>query len=263
MTVAHDHLGSRRPAQLRSDQVRAAAGLLVAARASRRLIEAPFAIPTADDAYAIQDAVATSLGPAAAWKVGAKGPKVQPTCAPIFAISRSSASIPASTLGMIGIEAEIAFSLARDITPSDWPFGAEDLGAVIAAAHPAIEVVDTRISQWQQADRFWLLADNQMNAALVTGPAVTDWHHRDFTRQPVAQKVDGRTTVETVGGNAAGDPRRLLLWLINHCLCNNMILRAGMLITTGSCTGMTFVQPGAHVSAEFPGIGTAAVAFPP
>jgi 2-keto-4-pentenoate hydratase len=133
---------------------------------------------------------------------------------------------------------------------------------VIAAAHPAIEVVDTRVADWRQADRLWLLADNQMNAALVTGEAVVDWRHRDFTKQPVALKVDGKTTVEAIGGNAAGDPRRLLLWLIDHCRGNGIALRAGTLITSGSCTGMTFVQPSARVAAEFPGFGAASVVFP-
>ncbi len=264
MTSISDGLGARRPAQLQAGQIGYAARLLIGARVACRPVDTPFAIPTADDAYAIQDAVAASLGPIGAWKVGAKGPQAQPTCAPIFAelVRPSPASIPASTLGMIGIEAEIAFSLARDIAPGDRPPGNDDLASVIAAAHPAIEVVDTRVADWRNADRLWLLADNQMNAALVAGEAVVDWRHRDFTKQPVALKVDGNTTVEAIGGNTAGDPRRLLLWLIDHCRTNGVALRAGTLITTGSCTGMTFVQPGAHVSAEFPGIGTASVIFP-
>lgn len=264
MTGMSDSLGSRRPAQLQAAQIRDAARQLIDARAVQRLVEPPFTIPTAADAYAIQDVVAAKLGPIGAWKVGAKGPQAQPTCAPIFAelLRPSPASIPASALGMIGIEAEIAFSLARDIAPGDRPLGREDLAAVIAAAHPAIEVVDTRVADWHNADRFWLLADNQMNAALVAGEAVTDWRDRDFTRQPVALKVDGRTTVEAIGGNAAGDPRRLLLCLIAHCRANGIALRAGTLITTGSCTGMAFVQPGAQVSAEFPDIGGASITFP-
>jgi 2-keto-4-pentenoate hydratase len=264
MTSISDSLGTRRPAQLQAAQISDAARLLIDARAARRPVDAPFAIPTADDAYAIQDAVAASLGPIGAWKVGAKGPQAQPTCAPILAglVRPSPASIPASTLGMIGIEAEIAFSLARDIAPGDRPLGNDDLASVIAGAHPAIEVVDTRVANWRKADRLWLLADNQMNAALVAGEAVADWRHRDFTKQPVALKVDGKATVEAIGGNAAGDPRRLLLWLIDHCCGNGIALRAGTLITSGSCTGMTFVQPSARVVAEFLGFGAASVVFP-
>jgi 2-keto-4-pentenoate hydratase len=163
---------------------------------------------------------------------------------------------------MIGIEAEIAFSLACDIGADAPPLDRGNLAGAIASAHAAIEVIDTRIAEWRAADSLWLLADSQMNGALVVGDAVADWSERDFTRQPVVLKVDGKTTVEAIGGNAAGDPRRLLLWLIGHCRANGIALRTGTVITTGSCTGMTFVEPGVRVVAEFPGFGTASVVFP-
>ena len=38
-------------------------------------------------------------------------------------------------------------------------------------------------------------------------------------------------------------------------------LRAGQVITTGSLTGLRFVDPGARVVAEFSGLGTVEVAF--
>jgi 2-keto-4-pentenoate hydratase len=39
-------------------------------------------------------------------------------------------------------------------------------------------------------------------------------------------------------------------------------IRAGQIIATGSLTGLRFVEPGAHVVAEFPGLGTVEVTFP-
>ena len=236
---------------------------LIQARAEQRLMTPPFAIPEAEDAYAIQDSVLAALGPAGAWKVGAKSPDAQPTCAPIFAsiVMGSPAAIPAARLGMIGIEAEIAFTLAADVDPGGRPLTERDLPALIAAAHPAIEVVDTRVAEWKSADRLWLLADNQMNGALVVeDPARPPLP--DFGTLPVTLHVDGKVAVEAVGRNTAGDPRRVLLWLLNHCRANGIALNRGMPITTGSCTGMTFVQPGARVTAEFKGFGSVAVRFP-
>jgi 2-keto-4-pentenoate hydratase len=195
--------------------------------------------------------------------VGAKSPEAQPTCAPIFAslVHASPAAIPAVQLGMIGIEAEIAFRLARTVEPGGPPLGESDLSGLIASAHPAIEVVDTRVADWRSADRWWLLADNQMNGGLVVGEAAAH-QPADFTRLPVTLKVNGKTIVEAVGGNAAGDPRRVLLWLLNHCRANGIRLPQGTPVTTGSCTGMTFVHSGARVTAEFAGFGAASVSFP-
>ena len=261
--VDRPDFGSRRPKGLQPKRVTDAALLLIQARAERRLMAPPFAIPEIEDAYAVQDSVAAALGPAGAWKVGAKSPQAQPTCAPIFAnlVMASPAAIPAARLGMIGIEAEIAFRLAHAVEPGGPPLREPDLPALIASAHPAIEVVDTRLADWRNADRFWLLADNQMNGALVVGDAAAQ-SPADFTKLPVTLRVDGKATVEAVGGNAAGDPRRLLLWLVNHCRANGVALPRGTPITTGSCTGMTFVQPGAQVIAEFAGFGAVSVSFP-
>lgn len=241
-----------------------AAGLLAVARASRKLMATPFSIPTAADAYAIQDAVAARLGPVGGWKVGAKGPDQQPSCAPLLAslIGRSPASIPASTLGMIGIEAEIAFTLGREIGPGGAPLKLDQMMDAIAAAHPAIEVVDTRLAGWRGTDRLWQLADNLMNGGFLYGAGELNWRKRDFTRQPVRLLIDGKVAAEAIGGNTAGDPLRVLAWLVNHCRASGLSLAAGTVITTGSCTGMIFVEPGAEVVAEFPGFGSAMVGFP-
>ncbi|MNT81645.1 hypothetical protein D3C72_2212620 [compost metagenome] len=40
--------------------------------------------------------------------------------------------------------------------------------------------------------------------------------------------------------NPAGDPRRLLPWVVNHCTARGMTLGHGTLVTTGSYTGMHF-----------------------
>ena len=62
------------------------------------------------------------------------------------------------------------------------------------------------------------------------------------------------------GGNPAGDPRWLLLSLVNHCARHDGV-RAGTLITTGSCTGMIFVDAHASVEAEFENIGSVSMQF--
>lgn len=242
-----------------------AAALLIEARGTRRpLASVPFALRDVDEAYAVQDAVAARLGGAAAWKVGAKGPHETPTCAPILAglVHDSPARLPAAGFGMIGIEAEIAVRLGADVPEGEHEMSEDEIIRAIATLHPAIEVVDCRLANWRQADRLWLLADNQMNGGLVCGGGSAAAAERDLERQPVRLWCDGALLAEAAGGNPGGDPRRLAAWLISHVRRRRGGLKAGTVITTGSCTGMIFVAPGARVRAEFPGLGVAEVEFP-
>lgn len=243
----------------------AARALLEVRRAGRLLAAPPFGLRDVAEAYAIQNAVAASLGGIAAWKVGAKGPSETPTCAPVLAglLHRSPVALPATQFGMIGIEAELAFRLGRDLPAETRNLSLAEISGAVATVHPAIEVVDTRIGDWRQAEKLWLLADNQMNAGLVYGDGVAVRPDLALERQPVALWHDGKIVAEAQGGNPAGDPWRVLAWLVNHCRRERGGLKAGMVITTGSCTGMIFVKPGAVMRAAFPGIGEVEIDFPP
>jgi len=245
------------------DAERLASTLLVA-RTRRTQTTVRDAPPQVDDAYAAQDAVARRVGAIGGWKVGAKTPIAEPTCAPLFGslIRPSPASWPAAEFHMIGIEAEVAFRLARDVAPGFGPLGAEEVYAHVASAHPAIEVVDTRLADWRHADPLTLLADNQMNGRFVYGDPVADWRSIDLANIAVRLSIDGKVTVDSVGGNTGGDPLRLLVWLVNHCRERRAGLAAGAIVTTGSFTGMTFVEPGARADAYFPQLGRASVEFP-
>jgi 2-keto-4-pentenoate hydratase len=244
--------------------VQYAAAMLVEARLSRRQLGASEPGPqTIEEAYAVQDAVATRLGRVGAWKVGAKGPSEIPTAAPILSslIRPSPADWSSRTLHMQGVEAEIAFRVGRDLAPRSQLLSRQEVYDAVASVHAAIEIVDTRLADWRNADRLWVLADNQSNGGFVYDQAGAAWLEQDFSAVPVRLCIDGRAVFEGRGGNPAGDPRWLLVWLVNHCVSRRGGLAAGTLITTGSCTGMTFVEPGTIVEAEFSGLGSACLSF--
>ena len=69
-------------------------------------------------------------------------------------------------------------------------------------------------------------------------------------------KVNGEVRADAVGGNPAGDPLRLLMWLANGGAESVGGLSAGSVITTGSLTGITFVSPPVNLEADLPGLGT-------
>ena len=239
--------------------VERAASVLVAARQQHRQVE-PFQPGPArtEDAYAVQDAVARRLGPLAGWKVGAKAPGETPNAAPLLAglVRPSPADWPSSSLHMIGIEAELAFRLGQDVEARTEPMDRHEIWDSIATVHASIEIVDTRLADWREADRLWVLADNQSNGGFVHAPEGVPFRNASFLDVPVRLVINERTVVDGRGGNPAGDPRWLLEWLVDHCARHRGGLRAGMFVTTGSYTGMPFVEPGASVEATFEGIGT-------
>lgn len=220
----------------------------------------------AAEAYAVQDAIGALLEADGAairgWKVGAPNAKAVPTAAPIYEVLSAPARIPASRLNMIAIEAEIAYRIGADLPPRTGGYRDEEVLSAVSGLCVAIEVCDSRLADWQAASDLAKLMDHQLNYALVIGTMRPDPTGVDFRRQPVRTRIDGRLEKEGVGCHALDDPRALLPWLAGHAARHGG-LRKGSVVTTGSWLGMHFAKPGAEVVVEFPGIGEAAVSFPP
>ena len=221
-----------------------------------------------DDAYAIQNAVAAKLWlnnecRTDTWKAGGMGKELLRYAAPIppFLVSQSPALFNADSFHMIGIEAELAYRLNTDCPKREVPYSDDEVWAAIDSVCVTIEVVDTRIKEWQQAGKWWQLADNQINGALVVGSGIKGWRSVQPEQQTVELLIDGVGAELPRRTHPMGDPLPLLPWTVNHCAQINGGLKAGDLITTGSWTGMVFVQPGSEVTARFTGIGVATVKF--
>ncbi|WGF90170.1 2-keto-4-pentenoate hydratase [Marinivivus vitaminiproducens] len=240
----------------------AAAELLLLARRSAPLDRLPDGLGPVDaaEAYAIQDVVAERLGPVVGWKVGAASIEAEPTAAPLLdgTILPSPASLSSAAYAPLGVEAEIAFTLARDL-----PAGASrsDAEAAIGAAHVVIEVCASRFSDWHAVDGLSKLADFNTNGALVVGTAFDGWRDLEVSRQKVRLDFNDQTVIEQDGGNTASDLLRLLVWLAGHAEGRGQPLAAGQVVTTGSWTGIRFVTPGTSVKAMFEGLGSAHVDF--
>jgi 2-keto-4-pentenoate hydratase len=58
-----------------------------------------------------------------------------------------------------------------------------------------------------------------------------------------------------------GDPRIALTWLANHLSKRGIGLKAGDIVTTGTCITPLPIAPGDRVIAEFLGLGQVTVAF--
>ena len=236
---------------------------LLEARRSGIQVAPPFALPDRDAVYAIQDGVARATGPVAGWKVGARTPTAEPSCAPLLAgaLVRSPARFDGKAMHMIGVEIEISFHIVRDIAPREAPVERAEALAAVGDAFVGMEVVDTRLADFQHVDPEWLLADNQMNHALVVGDRVKDWARLDWPDLQVKLDIDGSTVVDQRGGLGAVDPVRPLAWMIDHAVRRRDGIRRGQAITTGSWTGLRYFPPGTRARGEFAGLGAVEAAF--
>jgi len=236
---------------------------LLEARRSGVQVTPPFPLPDRAAVYAIQDGVAQATGPVSGWKVGARTPTAEPNPAPLLAgaLVKSPARLDGKAMHMIGVETEISFHIVRDIAARAEPVGRDEALAAVGDAFVGMEVVDTRLADFKSADPEWLLADNQMNHALVVGSSIPQWKGLDWANLQVKLTIDGKTEVEQKGGLGAVDPVRPLAWMIDHAVRRRGGIRAGQAITTGSWTGLRYYPPGTKARGEFVGLGAVEASF--
>jgi 2-keto-4-pentenoate hydratase len=169
---------------------------------------------TEAEAYSVQDAVFAALWSGArpaAWKAGGPSDKVEPTAAPIPPenLLRSPASISGAKMQMIGVEAEVAFRLAKDLPPRTRPYSERSVAAAVGEVLVAIELCDTRLVDWKKSSGLWKLADFQNNSALVVGSGTQAWQKIDFLQQEDEFRI-GTRVAKARGEHLFGNSYRLL-----------------------------------------------------
>jgi 2-keto-4-pentenoate hydratase len=241
-----------------------AARLLVEARRTGRLLASlPEACRplTVADAHAIQSETSARLGePIVGWKVAitpegevARGGLLQSR------VVQSGASLSSSQVPLLGVEAEIAFRFERTLPPREAPYSHDEVAAAVTALL-AIEVVDSRFQDYAKAPFLDRLADFMSNGAFVRGDEIAGWRALDLVHLDVELVIDGQSIVRAVGGHAARDPLLPAVALVNDLRLGSGV-DAGMIITTGTYTGLKFGKPGRTVQAIFHERGSVTVRF--
>jgi 2-keto-4-pentenoate hydratase len=223
-----------------------------------------------DDGYAIQRALDDLAGPAAGWKIaatskagqdhlGASGPMV----GRLYEAQRreSGSALSVSGMQMRSAEPEFAFVLAEGVAP-----GAEapSLDAVLAAVGSlvlAIEVPDSRFTDFTQVGVPSLVADSMCGGFFIVGPSVADWRSLGLATQAARLVCDGREVSAGSGANVLGDPREALRWMAGEVLGRGWPLRAGDIVLTGASAPPVTVHAGDALEAVFDGLGSVEVEF--
>src|SRR5688572_8881164 len=121
------------------DPAAAAQRLLAARKGAASVPYAEVFPPDAATAYAVQDATIAGLGAIGGWKIGAKGPALEPSCAPLPAMSvfDTGAALLGPPWRMRGIEVEVAVRLRRDLIPTSGQPGSAAVRDAVGAVLPA------------------------------------------------------------------------------------------------------------------------------
>jgi 2-keto-4-pentenoate hydratase len=172
------------------------------------------------------------------------------------------AVVPLEGNAMRVAEVEFAFRMARALPPRDAPYTVDETMDAVASLHPSVEVPDSRYVDFVRVGAAQLIADDACACWLVVGEASRDdWRRRDLAAHPVRASVAGRVVAEGSGAAALGDPRAALAWIANELRVHGPGLRAGDLVTTGTCVVPVPVAPGDAFVADYGPIGSLALSF--
>jgi 2-keto-4-pentenoate hydratase len=223
------------------------------------------------DGYAIQAALAThSPGKLFGWKIAATSDAGQkhinvngPLAGRIFAETVIADGGIASMEGnemRVG-EPEFAFRFARDLTPRANPYSLQEVLDAVGALHPAIEIPDSRFSDFVSVGEAQLIADNACAHLFVLGAATSnDWRGLDLIEERPVITLSGRQYIGH-GKNVLGDPRLALAWCVNELRALGMTLREGEVVTTGTCHTPLPIHAGDLLAADFGVLGKVSVGF--
>ncbi|WP_329279863.1 2-keto-4-pentenoate hydratase [Streptomyces sp. NBC_01451] len=166
--------------------------------------------------------------------------------------------VPSARLLQPRVEAEIAFVLAADLDDDDLDI--ERVRAAVGHAVAALEIVDSRVSDWDIAITD-TVADNASSGLFVLGAehvGLKEFEPRDVTMRLYA---DGELASEGTGAACLGDPLAALLWLARTAREFGDPLRAGQVVLSGALGPLVPTPPGSTVRAEMSGLGPVTAIF--
>ena len=253
------------------------------ATAARRLWEAEASTPCTpvrdligtedlDAAYAVQElSTARALKQGrriVGRKIGLTSPAVQkqlgvdrPDFGMLFADMAAGEGLPiaADRTMQPKIEAEIALILGADLPQVD-PTVA-DIVMATAYAVPALEVVGSRIADWdiRITDT---IADNASSGLFVLGGPARPLAGLDLGAGAKMKLRRGDEVVSEGSGAAClGHPLNAAVWLAGEMARRGRPLKAGEVVLTGALGPMVPVAPGDTFTAEIEGLGQVTAKF--
>lgn len=156
------------------------------------------------------------------------------------------------------VEAEVAFVLERDLDQERITIA--DVIRAVAFALPAIEVVDSRISDWK-IGILDTIADNASSGLYVLGGSPKKLDGLDLRLAGMVMESSGEPISVGAGAACLGDPLAAVLWLAKTMARVGRPLKAGDTVMSGALGPMAPVKWGDVVETRITGLGSVRTAF--
>lgn len=156
------------------------------------------------------------------------------------------------------VEVEVGFILADDLPGAGCT--EDDVLAATAAFAPAIELIDTRITDWK-IKLCDTIADNASSAGWVLGENRVSPKDIDITAIDAVLTRNGEVVAKGRSDAVLGNPVTAVAWLARKVDSFGVRLKAGDIVLPGSCTKAFDATPGADYVADFAGLGSVHLSF--
>jgi 2-keto-4-pentenoate hydratase len=213
------------------------------------------------DGYAIQRALTALSGqPVVGWKIaatsiagqrhiGVDGPLAGSLLANRVLPAGASVSLEGNLMRVA--EAEFAFRFARPLGRRAEPYSEDEVLEAVAEMRPTIEIPDSRYEDFARVGAAQLIADNACASWLLVGSPAANWRGRDLAAHGVTAFLNDTPAASGTGANVLGNPRTALTWMVNELRVYGEGVRAGDLVTTGTCIPPVVIAPGNAFRADF------------
>jgi 2-keto-4-pentenoate hydratase len=168
--------------------------------------------------------------------------------------------VPFGRLLQPKVEAEVALVLDADLPDADCTV--DDVIAATEYALPALEIVDSRIADWD-ITFVDTVADNASSGLYVLGDQRVRLDEVDLAAVSMSLSKNGDVASEGTGAACLGSPLNAALWLARTLAELGDPLRAGDVVLTGALGPMVAAAPGDVFAASISQLGDVSVRFAP
>ncbi|GAA2552693.1 2-keto-4-pentenoate hydratase [Neomicrococcus aestuarii] len=156
------------------------------------------------------------------------------------------------------VEPEFGFVLKSELRGPN--VTREEALEAIEAVYAAIEIIDSRIKNWD-IKLVDTVADNASCGAIAVGSTPLDVTPAELADIQASLLINGEVKGSGTGEAVMGDPIAPLVWLANTLGNEGVALGAGQLILPGSFCGAAPVVAGESATADFGDLGSLTIKF--
>lgn len=173
-------------------------------------------------------------------------------------VHHENARIEASGFIAPKVEPEFGFMLKQTLQGPGVTL--HEAAAAIGEIYPAIEIIDSRITDWN-IKLVDTVADNASCGAIAVGTTPLNIATADLGSVNCTLRINDEIRESGTGASVMGNPIAPLAWLANILGERGVVLEAGQLILPGSFTKALPVLAGESATADFGDLGSLTINF--